>query len=1428
MRYSTFPPFPNRWPLRFLAASILLLFAAAALMLFGPDLTAADHGGPTVDAVAVTSAPSGGAYAIGETIEVTLTFSEAVNVDTTDGAPRLNIDMDPAHWGTKWANYQDGSGAAELTFTHEVVEPNYSTQGIAVLGDSLELNGGTIRSTAATPEDAHLSHIGLDHDPAHRVDWTPPAAITAVAVSSDPGADFTYSLDDVIRIRLTFDKPVVVDTTDGVPQLSIDMDPADWGEKPTAYAGGSGTAELTFAHTVVEPNYSSQGIAVLENSLELNGGTIRSEAGADAQLAHAGLDHDPTHQVDWQPVSGNRAPVVDRHANNYDWFAGNNNAPRGTLVSKGFHGIFSDPDGDPLTYVVSVPADLAGLVELLHIPEDGSSDARAAESDQSLSVIHRVWFRAEAEADWKAITPALPNPVTITATLTATDPDGLSTSLDGGFSVAWDNHPVPVQAAANGAVLQLTFDQNVRGSPTPGQFTVRAVNGDGSSGTITVTGAAVNEAVVRLKLASAVQEGQTVTLDYAHDDDTPLQQATGGDAHVHDFTGQAVAVSGAEPPANVTVTGVAISSNAGGDGTYALGETIQVTVTFSEAVDVTGAPRLKIDLDPMAWEMHYGFVPGFLLETNADTLDLRHLPGVKFANYHSGSGSNRLTFTHDVVEPNISTDGIAVLGSSLELNGGTIQSASTWVDADLAHPGLAHDLSHKVDWQQSPPGTPSLTGVALASKPRLDADDDGTKETYGDGQTILVDLTWSDTVSWDVSATDAKIVVGLRIGNNLREAELVTGGAPRGAAQTLRFSYTVAAADSDDDGISVTPDSGGALALVRNGATLRDSAGRNAPVAHSGLAADPSHLVDGSVTAPANRPPECSTAETWDQRYAAPLKISYYRDVICTDADGDTLEFSLTSDRPEVSKWIAYDVPTNRLSFQPWGHCDLKDIAPALPNPFVTTVTVTATDTEGASATGQAYFIAHYAGSYGWAHGCPHLVNARVYGEALTLTFDVGLDKDSVPAASDFVVKVDGAAVALADTGAVRVEDKSVILTLAAEVSDSQSLTLSYVPGRNPIRDHPRYEAVHARAFEDYPVVNVTPAIGASVALESAPSEDADNDGVNDTYGLGETISVRATFAEEVHVDTTNGTPRLKIDMDPADWGEKWAAYAGGSGTAELTFTHTVVEPNISTQGIAVLRHSLELNGGTIRTAAGADAVLGHWGLGHDAGHKVDWQLAPPPPPPPPPPPTAPALTGAAASGTAINLTFDKALQAAPAPTPGQFAVRVANSDGSTGTVSVNSVAVDEAVVALTLASALSEGQTVTLDYTHAAASPLQGTKDGSPHAGDFRVQAFDLTLPDTLQVRILANPHSPKLGQAAAMAALISNAPSGETPAYLWEFLASDGAWYAMGRKASSGFMVATMSEEESEHFQEFRVTVTYDAGPSATSPVFGMVWTR
>ena len=115
---------------------------------------------------------------------------------------------------------------------------------------------------------------------------------------SEAGDDAPYRLGDTIRVRLTFSKAVAVT---GSPRLKLDL--GSWARRWAVYASGSGTRTLEFAYTVAEGDTSSAGVAVLANSLKLNGGAIRSASGAGetANLAHAGLGHDPAHKVDLAP-----------------------------------------------------------------------------------------------------------------------------------------------------------------------------------------------------------------------------------------------------------------------------------------------------------------------------------------------------------------------------------------------------------------------------------------------------------------------------------------------------------------------------------------------------------------------------------------------------------------------------------------------------------------------------------------------------------------------------------------------------------------------------------------------------------------------------------------------------------------------------------------------------------------------------------------------------------------------------------------------------------------------------------------------------------------------------------------------------------------------------------------------------------------------
>ena len=120
---------------------------------------------PTIESVAVTSDPGeDGGYAIGDEIQVGLTFSEAV---TVTGIPQLTLDVGGRN---RTAEYSEGSTPTQLLFTYTVPSGDEDTDGIAVVANSLALNDGTIRAGAT---DAALTHPARQTTD-HRVDGIAP------------------------------------------------------------------------------------------------------------------------------------------------------------------------------------------------------------------------------------------------------------------------------------------------------------------------------------------------------------------------------------------------------------------------------------------------------------------------------------------------------------------------------------------------------------------------------------------------------------------------------------------------------------------------------------------------------------------------------------------------------------------------------------------------------------------------------------------------------------------------------------------------------------------------------------------------------------------------------------------------------------------------------------------------------------------------------------------------------------------------------------------------------------------------------------------------------------------------------------------------------------------------------------------------------
>jgi len=132
-------------------------------------------------------------------------------------------------------------------------------------------------------------------------------------------------------------------------------------------------------------------------------------------------------------------------------------------------------------------------------------------------------------------------------------------------------------------------------------------------------------------------------------------------------------------------------------------------------------------------------------------------------------------------------------------------------------------------------------------------------------------------------------------------------------------------------------------------------------------------------------------------------------------------------------------------------------------------------------------------------------------------------------------------------------------------------------------------------SFSDWTVgepIDTTPPTVTSVSVPA-----------NGTYVAGQNLDFTVNFSEIVNVTTGGGTPRIPVTLNTG--GTVYASYVSGGGSSALLFRYTVVTGNEDPDGIAV-GAAFEANGGTIKDAAGNDALTTLNGLGSTTGVKVD------------------------------------------------------------------------------------------------------------------------------------------------------------------------------------------------------------------------------
>ncbi|HEY3840210.1 MAG TPA: Ig-like domain repeat protein, partial [Bryobacteraceae bacterium] len=218
-----------------------------------------------------------------------------------------------------------------------------------------------------------------------------------------------------------------------------------------------------------------------------------------------------------------------------------------------------------------------------------------------------------------------------------------------------------------------------------------------------------------------------------------------------------------------TVTSVSSSTANGSYGTSAV---VNITVTFSKAVAVTGTPQLALNSGGTA-------------------------------NYSSGSGGATLTFAYTVGSGQNASHLDYTSTTALTLNGGTIKDTVTNPNAavlTLPAPGAANSLSANTNIVIDTTA-PTVTSVSSTT----------ANGTYGVAATINVTVTFSESVN--VTGTPQ---IALNSGGT---ASYASGS----GTSALTFTYTVSAGQNSSH-LDYT--STGALTL--NGGTIKDAATNNA------------------------------------------------------------------------------------------------------------------------------------------------------------------------------------------------------------------------------------------------------------------------------------------------------------------------------------------------------------------------------------------------------------------------------------------------------------------------------------------------------------------------------------------------------------------------------------------------------------------------
>lgn len=583
--------------------------------------------------------PANGTYVAAQDLDFTLEFDRPVDVT---GVPFIDVVIGS---NTRQAQFVDGDGTEFLTFRYTAVPGDVDANGIAV-ASSITANAGTIVDSAAPAvsyfTDVQNNSFSVPSTALVILNAVQPEAITVarnvdstIPIWGGPAVDNVWMIGQELNITVGFNTEMFVNQTSGTPSIPLTIGATT--RQATYLSGGNGQTSLVFRYVIQESDLDTDGTVAIGN-ISLNGGVITDSANTNSflTLPVTGLSSTridgvkPTISTVTAPANGTYSQVATLNAAAMTFTVTWSEAVNYSTTTAGSAYFLLDiggvnvnaeySSGTNTTALIHRPTTLALRNDANGIAASSPLAGTAVIKDQAGNIASVFTFTAPSTplilVDTTAPTVSSITAITADGTYKAgqtldfevTFTESVTTQVAGGYP------RIPITIGAS--TVYLTPTANATGTVHTFRYTILAGQSD-------TNGVAVGTAIT-------------------HNGTTAFARDGGRNNSTGTFTSPTttgILVDAVIP----TVTGAVGSS----DKAYVSGETLQISVTYSEIIHVNtagGTPSIAVNFDK----------------------------GTDDFIYSAGTGSTTLVFSRVLDGTHFEMNGLPSSITTIALNGATL------------------------------------------------------------------------------------------------------------------------------------------------------------------------------------------------------------------------------------------------------------------------------------------------------------------------------------------------------------------------------------------------------------------------------------------------------------------------------------------------------------------------------------------------------------------------------------------------------------------------------------------------------------------------------------------------------------------------------------------------------------------------------------